>query len=75
MSAPDDGVSQLHPDRTPEVRQRRLLHPVGVLGVAALVGGLLGWLWAGDWRWAVTGLGLMVVLLVTGTTLQDRRGR
>lgn len=38
--------------------------------MAAVVGlpvaGAVGWMWAGDWRWFVTGLALAVVALVGG---------
>jgi hypothetical protein len=34
------------------------------LGLIALVLGLLAWLWLGDWRYAVTGLLVMIVLVV-----------
>jgi hypothetical protein len=30
--------------------------------IAALIAGLLAWLWTGDWRWAITGAGAMVIL-------------
>jgi hypothetical protein len=30
--------------------------------IAALLAGLLAWLWTGDWRWAITGAGAMVIL-------------
>jgi hypothetical protein len=30
--------------------------------VAAVIAGLLAWMWTGDWRWAVTGGGAMVIL-------------
>lgn len=30
------------------------------------VAGGIGWMWAGDWRWLVTGLALGVVVLVGG---------
>jgi uncharacterized membrane protein len=30
--------------------------------LAMLVAGLVAWMWTGDWRWAVTGAGAMVIL-------------
>jgi hypothetical protein len=33
-----------------------------VAAIAAAIAGVLAWLWSGDWRWMVTGLGAMVIL-------------
>jgi hypothetical protein len=30
--------------------------------IGAVIAGLLAWMWTGDWRWAVTGAGAMVIL-------------
>lgn len=68
-----DGVPELNPNQVKPARERRPLHPVGLLGVAALVAGPLAWLWEGDWRWAVTGAGIALVLLTVGATLDSRR--
>jgi len=38
----------------------------GALG--AFIGGLLAWVWNGDWRWAVTGLGLALLALAVSTS-------
>lgn len=76
MAQRDDDIPVLNPHGTP-TRERRPLHPVGVAGVAALAAalaaGLLAWMWLGDWRWAVTGVAAMLVLLVTGSSLEARR--
>lgn len=36
------------------------VHPVVAGGFVVFVGGLVGWLWTGDWRWALTGLLLLL---------------
>lgn len=53
---------------------RKPLHPLGAAGFLALGAGLLAWLWLGEWRWAVTGLVLLVVLAAVGAALDARKG-
>lgn len=46
--------------------------PLATVGVALLIAGLIGWLWLGDWRWAVTGVLLMLLgVVVSGTRNQS----
>lgn len=40
------------------------LHPLVALGVAGLVAGCVAWAWLGEWRWAVTGAGALLVTAV-----------
>lgn len=47
------------------------VHPLVAVGVVVLFAGLLAWVWLGEWRWAVTGAALLVVLAVAAAT---RRG-
>jgi hypothetical protein len=49
-------------------------HPLTILGGVALIVGCLAWPWTGEWRWAVTGLGVLLVLTLAGSAL-DRRAR
>lgn len=40
-------------------------------GFGLFVAGLLGWLWLGDWRWAVTGAALLVLGAVLAGLSKD----
>lgn len=42
------------------------------LGLCLLMLGLLAWLWLGDWRYAVTGLLVMIVLVVASNPREKR---
>ena len=44
-----------------------------VIFVTCLALGALGWLWAGEWRWCVSGLLLALVLGIIAAWLRDRR--
>lgn len=44
--------------------QQKPLHPLVAVGVLALLAGCVAWAWLGEWRWAVTGLGVLVVSAV-----------
>jgi hypothetical protein len=46
------------------------LHPAVAIGFALFMVSLLAWLWLGEWRWAVTGL---AVLLITAVVSNVRR--
>ena len=48
-------------------------HPVLVAGYLLLVGGLLGWLWTGEWRWAVTGVVLLLAAAIVYGGVEDKR--
>jgi hypothetical protein len=53
----------------------RPLHPLGAVGVLALVAGLLAWLWDGQWRWAVTGaVVILLAALLTAATVRMLAG-
>jgi hypothetical protein len=52
-------------------RETRPLHPLVALGVAGLVAGCVAWAWLGEWRWAVTGVGALLVTTVVAAV----RGR
>lgn len=49
------------------------LHPLGALGFIALTAGLVAWLWTEEWRWAVTGLAVLLALAIVGAVLDARR--
>lgn len=40
--------------------------PVAI-GFGFLAGGLISWVWLGDWRFAVTGLALLLVAAIAGS--------
>lgn len=40
--------------------------PVAI-GFGFLAGGLVAWVWLGDWRFAVTGLALLLVAAIAGS--------
>lgn len=42
-------------------RDKGRAHPAALAGLALLVLGLVAWLWSGDWRWAISGLALLLV--------------
>jgi hypothetical protein len=44
--------------------QQKPLHPLVAAGVLALLAGCVAWAWLGEWRWAVTVLGVLVVSAV-----------
>jgi hypothetical protein len=48
------------------------LHPLGALGLVVFVAGLLAWLWLDEWRYAVTGLLVCLVLVVVGAAVDGR---
>lgn len=44
-------------------------HPVLVaLALALFIAGLLAWVWIGEWRYAITGLGAGLLALIMSTT-------
>lgn len=49
------------------------LHPAGALGFIALAAGLVAWLWTGEWRWAATGLAILLAAALVGAILDARR--
>lgn len=42
-------------------RETKPLHPLAALGAAGLLAGCVAWAWLGDWRWAVTGVAVLVL--------------
>lgn len=54
-------------------RETRPLHPAAAVGVVALLAGCVAWAWLGDWRWAVTGVAVMVVGAVVAALLGKER--
>lgn len=55
--------------------RKQPLHPLAAAGFVALAGGLLGWLWTGEFRWAITGLVLLLVLTVVSAVWTPGRKR
>lgn len=53
--------------------ERKPLHPLAAAGALGFVVGLVAWAWLGDWRWAVTGLGVLLALAVAAAVLDGRR--
>lgn len=53
---------------------KRPLHPLGAAGLALFLAGLGAWLWLGEWRWALSGFLLMLVLAIVGATIDARKG-
>lgn len=51
---------------------QRPTHPVVVAGFLLFVAGLLGWMWTGEWRWAVTGLILLLAAAVLSGALDTK---
>jgi hypothetical protein len=47
------------------------LHPLVAAGVLALLAGCVAWAWLGEWRWAVTGLGVLVVSAVVAAVREN----
>jgi hypothetical protein len=44
-----------------------------VAAIGAVIAGALLWMWTQDWRWMVTGLGAMVILVTgAGATHQGK---
>lgn len=50
--------------------ERPAVHPLVAAGFVAWAASGLAWLWVGDWRWAVTGL---IVLLISAVASGVRR--
>lgn len=48
--------------RLPASKQSAKMHPLALLGVLLLLGGVGAWIWSGDWRLGVSGLLLMLGL-------------
>lgn len=44
--------------------QQKPLHPLVAAGVLALLAGCVAGAWLGEWRWAVTGVAVLVVSAV-----------
>lgn len=61
-------VPIIEPDRTPPK-----LTPTVALGVLVLVAGLAAWVWLGEWRWAVTGVLVLVALAVVSDVAAAHR--
>lgn len=51
------------------------LQPLGFAATAVLAAGVLACLWTGEWRWAVTGLVLGLVLAAAGAAVDGRKRR
>jgi hypothetical protein len=47
--------------------------PLATAGVVAFAASLVAWAWLGDWRWAVTGLAVLLVCSAISET--GRRSR
>lgn len=54
-------------------RETKSVHPLVALGATALVGGLVAWVWLSEWRWAVTGLGVLLVSVVIAAVRTKRQ--
>lgn len=52
---------------------RKPLHPLAAVGALGFVAGLVAWAWLGDWRWAVSGFGVLLALVVAAAVLDGRR--
>ena len=50
-------------------------HPVTLAGPILLAIGLVVWAWTGDWRWAATGLALLIAAAPIGAHLQRKADR
>jgi asparagine N-glycosylation enzyme membrane subunit Stt3 len=50
-------------------RQSPLILPA----LASAVLGVVAWVWVGDWRWAVTGLAVMLLLAMAGLFIDGRK--
>lgn len=46
---------------TSNQKPTKLVAPIVAAGVALLLAGLIAWLWLGEWRFAVTGVALLVL--------------
>lgn len=53
--------------------EKAKLHPLTVLGAALFGGGTTAWLWAGDWRWSVTGLIMLLVCAAIAGVMEARK--
>ncbi|WP_167757015.1 hypothetical protein [Amycolatopsis sp. CFH S0078] len=47
---------------------------LAILAALSLGGGLLGWIWTGNWRVGATGLVIMFVIAVIGSQLAAHGG-
>jgi hypothetical protein len=52
--------------------RHRKPHLLTSIGLAVLGTGVIAWAWTGRWEWAVTGLGLYIILAGVGTYLDGR---
>lgn len=52
--------------------QQKPLHPSVATGFGFLTAGLLSWLWTGEWRWAVTGLAILIASAVVAAAASGR---
>lgn len=55
-------------------RPQQRLHPLGALGLLLFLAGCTARIWAGEWRWAATGLVALVLLQGIGASLDQRKG-
>lgn len=51
---------------------RQQPHPLVVVGALACVAGTVAWPWTSEWRWAVTGLGVLLACAFAGALLDHR---
>lgn len=53
--------------------QQKPIHPIAAAGFGFLTAGLLAWLWTGEWRWALTGLAILIASAVAAAAAERRR--
>lgn len=70
----DPHTTPVHPVGDTAPKENKALSPVGAAGFAALILGLIAWLWTGEWRWAVTGVAVLLICAVAGA-VEGRRTR
>jgi hypothetical protein len=58
-------------DRKP----RGSLQPGVGTGLGLLIASLIGWLWSGDWRFAVTGVALLIIGAIVDAVRDGRKER
>ena len=53
--------------------KQKPLHPIAAAGFGFLVAGLIAWLWTGEWRWALTGLAMLIASAVVAAAAERRK--
>lgn len=56
-----------------QAKPKQYVHPVSQVGSLLALAGLAAWIWTGEWKWAATGLLLLLGAGIAGAMLAARK--